>query len=252
MSAMALTETDDSVTDQENAAAAQVAEKRAFYQQVQVAQSYERQRFGGASGAWVNRREVDIVLSLIPPGGTVADIGCGTGRLAHALDARGDRVVGLDTSLAMLGLARGNGTACVQADAFHLPLRGGAFDGVTALRLLFHFAQPGPLLQEFRRLTRPGGTLVCDTYTWSPRSLIAVGRGQWGERVATIGCQTFRDLARDCGWSVAQEVPCFLFSPYVYRRLPLPLARSAARLERVVPSALLCRTFWALRAEPHP
>ena len=249
MSATALTETDDAVTDQERAVTAQVAEKRSFYQQVEVARSYEQQRFGGLSGAWVNRREIDIVLRLLPRGGTVADVGCGTGRLAQALAGRGDHVVGLDTSLAMLGLARRRGAACVQADAFHLPVRSAAVDVVTAVRLLFHFDEPGPLLQEFRRLTRDGGTLVCDTYTWSPRSLIAVGRGQWGERVATIGRQAFRAVANACGWSVAQEQPCFLFSPYVYRRLPLPMARSAARLEQAVPSALLCRTFWALRAD---
>src|SRR5205823_5865933 len=60
----------------------------------------------------------------------------------------------------------------VQADAFALPLAPGACDAVVSLRLLFHFADPAPLLRELRRITRPGGRLVCDTSTWSPRSAL--------------------------------------------------------------------------------
>jgi hypothetical protein len=37
---------------------------------------------------------------------------------------------------------------------------------------------------------------------------------------------------------------CFLFSPYLYRLVPLALERAFEALERHVPSSLLCRTFW--------
>ena len=78
--------------------------KRQFYNQSRVAQTYDEQRFGGASGAWVNAREIELVLSLLPHSGRVLDLGCGTGRLTRALAARG-AVVGLDAAGAMLAQA---------------------------------------------------------------------------------------------------------------------------------------------------
>jgi ubiquinone/menaquinone biosynthesis C-methylase UbiE len=76
--------------------------KREFYSRPDVAREYDRQRFGGLSGARVNERELEIVESLLPPSGRVLDLACGTGRLTHRLAARGYDVVALDSSPAML------------------------------------------------------------------------------------------------------------------------------------------------------
>jgi len=143
-----------------------VVEKREFYRQSEVAGTYDAQRFGGASGAHVNARELALVCQLLPPGGPQADIACGTGRLTAILRQRGDVVVPCDASLAMLRVAQRHAVGpVVQADAFSLPIADAACAGAAALRLLFHFAQPGPLLAELRRIVQPGGVLVCDTYS---------------------------------------------------------------------------------------
>lgn len=227
----------------------QAMEKRSFYRRVDVADTYDAQRFGGNSGARVNARELALACDLLPAGGVVADVGCGTGRLTRALRGRGDTVIPCDASLAMLRVAaRGGAGPAVQADAFALPLPDGSCDGVATVRFLFHFADPAPLLRELRRITSAGGTLVCDTYSWSPRSLLAVGRQRWGARVATLSRSDFQGLARAAGWEPRDARPCFLISPYVYRRLPLPLVEVLEHLERRVPRFLLCRTFWALVA----
>ncbi len=52
--------------------------------------------------------------------------------------------------------------------------------------------------------------------------------------------------ARECGWKVAQQQACFLFSPYVYRRLPLAVVRGLARVEARVPARRRARVFWRL------
>lgn len=236
---------------QEGSAAtdAQVAEKRAFYRLEDVAGAYDAQRFGGASGAHVNARELALVCELLPPGGPHADIACGTGRLTAALRARGDTVVPCDSSLAMLHVASLNQVGpVVQADAFALPVADARCAGAATLRLLFHFADPGPLLGELRRVVRPAGTLVCDTYSWSARAVLPLGRQRWGAGVSTISRARFRALAAAKGWSVREERPCFLVSPYIYRRLPLPAVLLLERLERRLPAALLCRVFWSLTA----
>jgi SAM-dependent methyltransferase len=227
----------------------QAVEKRDFYRLAGVAGAYEAQRFGGASGAHVNARELALVCALLPPGGPYADIACGTGRLTSALRRRGDVVLPCDSSLAMLRVAQRNRVGpVVQADAFALPIGDAGYAGAVTLRLLFHFADPAPLLRELRRVVRPGGALVCDTYTWSARALLPLGRERWGAGVSTISRARFSVLAAACGWRVREERPCFLISPYIYRRLPLPVVRLLERLERRLPAALLCRVFWRLEA----
>jgi SAM-dependent methyltransferase len=223
--------------------------KRSFYRRPDVAASYDEQRFGGPSGARVNARELRLAASLLPRVDVAADVACGTGRLLPTLRARAPRVVGLDASAAMLAQARHRGPAdLVQADAFRLPLVDGAIGAAAALRLLFHFDDPAPLLRELRRVSRPGGTLVCDTCNWSPRGLVPLGRGRWGDRVATIDPRRFREVAGAAGWRVRAERPCFLLTPYLYRRLPVDVVRVLERLESVLPTRLLSRTFWALEA----
>ena len=50
--------------------------------------------------------EADLVDSLLAPGASVLDAGCGTGRVAIELARRGHDVVGVDLDPAMLDLAR--------------------------------------------------------------------------------------------------------------------------------------------------
>ena len=223
--------------------------KRAFYRRPEVAAAYDAQRYGGASGAYVAEREQRIVEALLPRAGLAVDVAGGTGRLLPALASRADRVLSLDASWPMLERAARRGVGrLVQADAFALPLADGCCDAATCVRLLFHFRDPTPLLVELRRITQTGGTLVCDTATWTPRSLVPLDGRHWGGRVSSTSRSALRAAAVAAGWRVRAEEPCFLVSPYLYRRLPPSAARALERLERRLPTALLCRVFWALEA----
>src|SRR6266536_1848172 len=109
-------------------------DKRTFYGRSSVAADYERLRFGGPSGQWVNRRELKTVgrlLEGLPAAARVLDVACGTGRLAHRLAPH--RVVALDSSPPMLERVPRPLAAPVQADAFALPFADRAFDGFGAL-----------------------------------------------------------------------------------------------------------------------
>lgn len=52
-----------------------------------------------------------VLRGLIPPGASVLDVGCGTGRFAIPLALQGCRVTGFDQSPAMLAIARGKAAA---------------------------------------------------------------------------------------------------------------------------------------------
>jgi SAM-dependent methyltransferase len=106
------------------------------------------------------------------PGMRAADIGCGTGTVAHwmagRVGARGE-VAGVDLSLAQLAVARREadrlGFAHLHfhhADACDTGLPRAHFDVVYCRFLLCHLAQPERALREMRALLKPGGTLLCD------------------------------------------------------------------------------------------
>lgn len=219
--------------------------KRVFYSQPEIVAGYDEQRFGGASGARVSAREIELALSMIPPVGNVLDLACGTGRLANALAARGQAVVGLDASPHMAAIAAETALVAI-GNAFAMPFADDSFAAVAALRLAFHYPELGSLLEEMRRVTMPGGSLVLDTYTWSPRAAIAFGATAWGGRVHIHSRRRVAESAAAVGLRIDRAEGCFLFSPYLYRLAPLVLERAFEAMETRVPDAWLCRVFWKL------
>jgi 2-polyprenyl-6-hydroxyphenyl methylase/3-demethylubiquinone-9 3-methyltransferase len=95
-------------------------------------------------------------------GRRILDLGCGKGRFARVLAARGARVVGLDVSAAMLVAAREAGVDCVRGSARRLPFASSNFDGAIAVEVFEHM-EPRAIdraCDEVRRVLQPGGTFV--------------------------------------------------------------------------------------------
>ncbi len=94
---------------------------------------------------------------------TIADIGCGTGRLLTELHKVADNVVGIDLSPVALGICKKNTfgrTHISRGDAIALPIRDNALDAITALDILEHIPDDGKALDEFRRVLKPGGAAI--------------------------------------------------------------------------------------------
>ncbi|MET8650509.1 class I SAM-dependent methyltransferase [Nocardia aurea] len=105
------------------------------------------------------------VLAALELSGTehLADIGCGDARFLAELVTAGHhgRLVGIDNSPAMVAAADlVPGVLGVLADAERIPFDDNTFDALTARHMLYHVEDPRSALDEFRRTTRPGGTVA--------------------------------------------------------------------------------------------
>ncbi|HLH75037.1 MAG TPA: methyltransferase domain-containing protein, partial [Chloroflexota bacterium] len=127
-----------------------------------------------------------------------------------------------------------------------LPFRPESFDAVVALRVAFHFADLAGLARSVAPLLCPRGRFVFDTYRWSPRSTFALGSRQWGGKVFIHSTSKIRDAAIASGLRIAEQHLCFLFSPYLYRLLPLTVVRGLDAVEALLPESARARAFWAL------
>ncbi|MET7770584.1 methyltransferase domain-containing protein [Nocardia sp. NPDC005366] len=93
----------------------------------------------------------------------LADIGCGDARFLADLVSSGHRgrLVGIDTSPTMVAAADVlPGVLGVLADAERIPFDDNTFDTITARHMLYHVDNPRVALDEFRRTTKPGGTVA--------------------------------------------------------------------------------------------
>lgn len=108
------------------------------------------------------------LLSELPEGARVADVGAGTGFVALLLAELGHEVVAVDQSTEMLAEAQRKAQASELeirfevADVEDLPLEDGSMDAVTARHVLWTLLDPQRAVDEWRRVLKPSGVLIAD------------------------------------------------------------------------------------------
>jgi SAM-dependent methyltransferase len=107
----------------------------------------------------VEQPVVREILGRLPVGRAL-DVACGSGRHATWLAERGHTVLGVDSSPAMLALARAKGLRAVRGDLGRLPVASDAVDLVVCTLALTHNRDLPGALAELARVVRPGGHIV--------------------------------------------------------------------------------------------
>lgn len=155
-------------------------------------------------GAWL-----EPFLGLIPQGGPVLDLGCGSGRpLARHFIERGHPVTGVDTSPELIGMCRRRfpDQTWVVGDMRTLAL-GRRFDGLLAWNSLFHLthADQRAMFEVFRAHAAPGAVLM---FTCGWNHGVAMGEFQ-GERLyhASLDPEEYRALLTSHGFEVVAHKP---------------------------------------------
>jgi len=97
-------------------------------------------------------------------GGTLVDVGCGTGSLARVLRTEFERYVGVDL-VAYPGFPQESWASFVPADlnAVPFPMTEASADVVVSVETIEHLENPRALFRELLRIVRPGGLLVVTT-----------------------------------------------------------------------------------------
>ncbi|MCC6778338.1 MAG: methyltransferase domain-containing protein [Hyphomicrobiales bacterium] len=173
-------------------------------------------------------------------GGRILDVGVGTG-ISLAAYARTNRIVGVDYSEPMLRKAHervaadklSHVDALALMDAQRLGFRNGFFDVVVAQYVITTVPDPEAALDEFARVTRPGGEIILANH---------LGADAGARRLFEQG---FAPIARRLGWRpefrwqrIAQWIAGHGGVRVVERRPIPPLGHfSLIRLERLAPGA---------------
>lgn len=112
---------------------------------------------------YLNKRTA-LVKALLPFGGLVLDVGCGTGQLGAAIAAEGFDVFGVDLSASMVAQARRRGLAGTYAAVTTaLPFADDSFDLALTVATLHHLETPervATTVAEMGRIVKPGGFVV--------------------------------------------------------------------------------------------
>ncbi|MFN8637560.1 MAG: methyltransferase domain-containing protein [Chloroflexota bacterium] len=111
------------------------------------------------------RKRTAVVRELLPFGGNVLDVGCGTGALAGWIQRAGFDVVGCDASTGMLAEAlEHHGVGAVYASySTALPFGDGVFDLSLSVATMHHLETPervADTIYEMGRVVRSGGYVL--------------------------------------------------------------------------------------------
>ena len=223
--------------------------KTEFYQREDVVQNYMDFRYAGKSGAYVNSRELNAVKSLLPEKGRILDVPCGVGRLTSVLDKDKYHIVGFDYSKAMLRVAGPLYHETAQGDAAALPFADGSFDAVVTLRFFIHYADLKPFLKEFKRVLTHDGVIIFERYRWTPLMFNVLVRILGGKTFVHGKKKLLRVLEEE-GLELVEERSCFLFSPFVYTRLPYWIVKTLDAMENLLPDGIRVDNYWKVKRKP--
>ena len=181
-------------------------------------------------------KRTTLIKDLLPLGGLVLDVGCGTGQLAAAIAAEGYDVFGVDLSASMVARARARGLEGTYAGVTTaLPFAQESFDLALTVATLHHLETPervAATVNEMGRVVKRGGFVVLWDHNpanpYWPILMKRVPQDSGDERLVPRD-----ELLRDVH-AAGLEPYRVLRSGFTPDFLPAPLARPWSVVERIV------------------
>jgi SAM-dependent methyltransferase len=189
----------------------------------------------GSSGEAIYRMVANAVATRHTGGGTLLDVGCGSGRLWPFVRDDFDRYVGVD-AVRYDGFPTEGEFHAADLDAGQVPLPDASAEVVVAVETVEHLENPRAFVRTLVRLARPGGWVIVTTpnqlSATSRLSLLLRGRhqafgdGSYPAHITALLEVDLRRIAAECGLaSVAVEYSGSARVPLTGRHYPRALAR---------------------------
>lgn len=143
-------------------------------------------------------------ISLFTRKGKLLDIGCSNGSFVHSAQKMGWQAFGMELEKKSIEIARSFGLTVFTKDLMTQALPAGSFQVVTMWQVLEHLADPIMILNEIRRILKPGGVLALSTPNISSIGWMLL-KGQWGAIEPDVHLNLFnskgvRKIAESCGF----------------------------------------------------
>lgn len=193
---------------------------------------------------------VEYLRKVVPPGGRVLDLGCGTGPVLSELRKHGFVCTGLELSLDMIERARARLRSMNlddgdlhHGDCRRTPFADASFDAVVCLGVISYVEAYTEVLKEIERLLKPGGYVLLsfrnhfNRTLWDPYAavemLVRAATGRLRPEPYVIG--RFMDFREVCKEMAACGLECRAqfgigFGPLRFRRRALLPERASIRL----------------------
>ena len=191
----------------------------------------------------------------------VLDLGCSGGLLAEQLRKQGHTVTGIELEEVAGAAARVDRLVIANLEDGIPAEVGDAYDVAIAGDVLEHVSRPEALLEELRRVVRPGGSLLVSVPNfghWYVRARVAAGLFDYDNRgildrghLRFFTRRSFRRLLDRTGWEVSRAEYVGLPFDLVARGA---LVRAAGRMERRLvwlrPTLFSYQLLFHLRPKP--
>jgi 2-polyprenyl-3-methyl-5-hydroxy-6-metoxy-1,4-benzoquinol methylase len=173
------------------------------------------------------------IHAFVEPGQTILDVGCGGGRLAKHLRAKGVRVVGIERNPTAAALARNYCERVEEKDLTSQELLPDSerFSVIVCADVLEHLADPAALLARVVPHLAPGGTVVVSVPNvayYKIRCSLLAGRFDYEpsgimdqSHLRFFTRKTILELLRSCGLeAVHVDAVWGVFFGRIWRRFP--------------------------------
>ncbi|MFZ2525462.1 MAG: class I SAM-dependent methyltransferase [Candidatus Ferrigenium altingense] len=169
----------------------------------------------GSEGGRLRRSKkfLDQIAKLLgqpPEKICLLDVGCSSGAFLHAAVKLGFRAEGVEPAPKAAATAQAAGLKVHQGLLQEAGYADGQFDAITLFEVIEHLQHPQDLLQECRRILRPGGILLIGTGNAASWSMAAMG-ARWeylsiakhGGHVSFFSPESIALLGQRAGFGVA-------------------------------------------------
>jgi ubiquinone/menaquinone biosynthesis C-methylase UbiE len=171
-------------------------------QRLHFAKGHTYDRHAGTTFGGMYGRVAADVAAAAPPGGTVLDAGCGSGRLVMEIAKRRPdlQIHGIDLERGMVDVASqhaqreglGDRVRFTAVDLAKLPLPDNSIDMVVSTASLHHWTDVGAVIGSLNRVLRPGGHIWIYDMRLVPAGKVRVASSMLGRRLVRTLVRTGR------------------------------------------------------------